>query len=126
MAEAKGAPFEICLSADRREAVRDASYVLTQLRVGGMAARRADEYLGQRHGLIGQETTGVGGMAMALRTPGQLPPQGVPKITYPSQSSTRKPGAKGLTNRTPSTTCPSEKSSLKTTGIWFSFAVAQI
>jgi len=68
MAEAKGASFRVCLSADRREAVRDASYVLTQLRVGGMVARRADEYLGQRHGLIGQETTGVGGMAMALRT----------------------------------------------------------
>jgi 6-phospho-beta-glucosidase len=68
MAEARGAPFRICLSVDRREAIRDASYVITQLRVGGMAARRADEYLGRRHGLIGQETTGVGGMAMALRT----------------------------------------------------------
>jgi 6-phospho-beta-glucosidase len=33
-----------------------------------MQARREDEYLGQRHGLIGQETTGVGGMAKALRT----------------------------------------------------------
>jgi 6-phospho-beta-glucosidase len=33
-----------------------------------MAARRNDEYLGKRHGLIGQETTGVGGMAKALRT----------------------------------------------------------
>jgi 6-phospho-beta-glucosidase len=33
-----------------------------------MKARREDEYLGQRHGLIGQETTGVGGMAKALRT----------------------------------------------------------
>jgi len=33
-----------------------------------MQARRADEYLGRRHGLIGQETTGVGGMAKALRT----------------------------------------------------------
>ena len=40
----------------------------TQLRVGGMAARREDEYLGKRHGLVGQETTGVGGMAKALRT----------------------------------------------------------
>ena len=40
----------------------------TQLRVGQMEARRRDEYLGQRHGLIGQETTGVGGMAKALRT----------------------------------------------------------
>ena len=33
-----------------------------------MPARVADEYLGLRHGLIGQETTGVGGMAKALRT----------------------------------------------------------
>ena len=40
----------------------------TQLRVGQMEARRRDEYLGLRHGLIGQETTGVGGMAKALRT----------------------------------------------------------
>src|SRR5258706_13832890 len=38
------------------------------MRVGKMEAGRADEYLGQRHGLIGQETTGVGGMAKALRT----------------------------------------------------------
>ena len=49
-------------------AIRGASYVTTQLRVGGMQARREDEYLGKRHGLIGQETTGVGGMAKALRT----------------------------------------------------------
>jgi 6-phospho-beta-glucosidase len=33
-----------------------------------MEARRKDEYLGLRHGLIGQETTGIGGMAKALRT----------------------------------------------------------
>ena len=33
-----------------------------------MPARRGDEYLGLRHGLIGQETTGVGGLAKALRT----------------------------------------------------------
>jgi 6-phospho-beta-glucosidase len=33
-----------------------------------MEARRRDEYLGLRHGLIGQETTGIGGMAKALRT----------------------------------------------------------
>jgi 6-phospho-beta-glucosidase len=66
--QARGAPFDVQLTTDRREAVRDASYVITQLRVGGMQARREDEYLGQRHGLIGQETTGVGGMAKALRT----------------------------------------------------------
>lgn len=68
MVEAKGSPFKVVLTTNQREAVQDAAYVLTQLRVGGMQARRADEYLGQRHGLIGQETTGIGGMAKALRT----------------------------------------------------------
>jgi len=68
MVEAKGAPFKVVLTTDRKQAIRGAAYVITQLRVGMMVARRADEYLGQRHGLIGQETTGVGGMAKALRT----------------------------------------------------------
>jgi 6-phospho-beta-glucosidase len=68
MVEAKGAPFTVQLTTDQREAVGSARYVITQLRVGGMRARREDEYLGQRHGLIGQETTGVGGMSKALRT----------------------------------------------------------
>jgi len=68
MVAAKGAPFKVILTTDQREAVRGASYVTTQLRVGQMEARRKDEYLGQRHGLIGQETTGVGGMAKAMRT----------------------------------------------------------
>lgn len=68
MAAANGKPFDIVLSTNQREAVRGASYVITQLRVGQMPARVADEYLGQRHGLIGQETTGIGGMAKALRT----------------------------------------------------------
>lgn len=68
MVEAKGAPFTTHLTTDRREAVDGARYVITQLRVGGMQARREDEYLGQRHGLVGQETTGVGGMSKALRT----------------------------------------------------------
>ena len=68
MVTAKGTPFKIVLTLDQRAAVQGASYVITQLRVGQMPARRADEYLGQRHGLIGQETTGVGGMAKAMRT----------------------------------------------------------
>jgi len=65
---ARGSPFEIILSSNHQEAIAGASYVITQLRVGQMEARRADEYLGFRHGLVGQETTGVGGMAKALRT----------------------------------------------------------
>ena len=68
MVEAKGAPFKVTLSTNQREAILGATYVTTQLRVGMMEARRNDEYLGLRHGLIGQETTGVGGMGKALRT----------------------------------------------------------
>jgi 6-phospho-beta-glucosidase len=66
--EARGNPFKVMLTTDQQRAVENASYVITQLRVGQMPARVADEYLGLRHGLIGQETTGVGGMAKALRT----------------------------------------------------------
>lgn len=68
MVAAKGSPFQVHLTTNQQEAVAGASYVTTQLRVGWMQARREDEYLGRRHGLIGQETTGIGGMAKALRT----------------------------------------------------------
>jgi 6-phospho-beta-glucosidase len=68
MAAAKGDPFKVVLTTDQRSAVKGASYVTTQIRVGHMPARVADEYLGLRHGLIGQETTGIGGMAKAMRT----------------------------------------------------------
>ncbi len=68
MVAAKGSLFVVTLSTDQRAAISGASYVITQLRVGKMEARREDEYLGFRHRLIGQETTGVGGMAKALRT----------------------------------------------------------
>jgi 6-phospho-beta-glucosidase len=68
MVAAKGQPFKVVLTGEQKAAIQDASYVITQLRVGQMPARVADEYLGLRHGLIGQETTGVGGMAKALRT----------------------------------------------------------
>ncbi|MBD2792523.1 6-phospho-beta-glucosidase [Xenorhabdus szentirmaii] len=50
------------------EAIAGASFVLTQLRVGQLPARAADERLGLKYGLLGQETTGVGGFAKALRT----------------------------------------------------------
>lgn len=68
LAIARGNPFRVVLTTDRRQALAGASYVVTQLRVGLNHARRADEYLGRRHHLIGQETTGVGGIAKALRT----------------------------------------------------------
>jgi 6-phospho-beta-glucosidase len=68
MVQNQGAPFHVRLTQERQEALGGASYVISQLRVGMMPARRGDEYLGKRHGLIGQETTGIGGMAKALRT----------------------------------------------------------
>ncbi len=68
MVQAGGRPFKVVLSTDQRQSIAGADYVITQLRVGQMPARRGDEYLGRRHSLIGQETTGVGGMAKALRT----------------------------------------------------------
>ena len=40
MVEAKGAPFKVILTSNQREAITDASYVTTQLRVGHMEARR--------------------------------------------------------------------------------------
>lgn len=68
MAENHGNPFTIHHTTDLRQAVKDAKYVVTQLRVGGIQARIQDEKLGLRHDIIGQETTGVGGFACALRT----------------------------------------------------------
>jgi 6-phospho-beta-glucosidase len=50
------------------DAIRDSSFVLTQLRVGQLSARAADERLGLKFNMLGQETTGVGGFAKALRT----------------------------------------------------------
>jgi len=55
-------------TTDRAAAVSDASFVLVQLRVGGMAARLRDETIPLSFGCIGQETTGPGGFAKALRT----------------------------------------------------------
>ena len=53
---------------DVAQGVRGAAFVVSQIRVGGMAARDRDEKLGREFGLIGQETVGVGGFANALRT----------------------------------------------------------
>jgi len=68
MAERHGNPFAVQHTQDMREAVRGAKYVVTQIRVGQMQARIEDEKLGRRHGIIGQETTGVGGFTCAIRT----------------------------------------------------------
>lgn len=68
MVAAAGNPFSVIATTDRRAAIAGADYVVVQLRVGQMQARIEDERLARRHGLIAQETTGVGGFAKALRT----------------------------------------------------------
>jgi 6-phospho-beta-glucosidase len=57
------------LRTDDLDAALDAaSFVLFQIRVGGQAARLQDETIPLRCGCIGQETTGAGGFAKAMRT----------------------------------------------------------
>ncbi len=59
---------EIITTLDRLAAIQGADFILCQIRVGGLAARHLDESIPIEMGLIGQETTGAGGFAMALRT----------------------------------------------------------
>lgn len=68
MVEAAGIPMDVHLTLDRREALAGADFVTTQFRVGQLDARIADERIALKHGLIGQETNGAGGMFKALRT----------------------------------------------------------
>ena len=58
----------ITTTLSRDEAIDGASFVLVQLRIGGQQARLTDETVPPRFGTIGQETTGAGGFAKALRT----------------------------------------------------------
>jgi 6-phospho-beta-glucosidase len=63
-----GHPGTVRWTSDMAEGVAGADAVLLQLRVGGQAARQVDETLPLRCGCVGQETTGAGGLAKALRT----------------------------------------------------------
>jgi len=55
-------------TADPHAALEGADFVVVQLRIGGQAARHVDETLPVGYGCLGQETTGAGGLAKALRT----------------------------------------------------------
>jgi 6-phospho-beta-glucosidase len=54
--------------ADRLRAMEGADVVLSAFRPGGLEARRLDERIAVDHGVLGQETAGPGGFAMALRS----------------------------------------------------------
>jgi len=68
MARRVGWSGAVRLTDDRREALEGAHFVIVQLRVGGNQARLQDETIPRRFGFVGQETTGPGGFAKALRT----------------------------------------------------------
>lgn len=63
-----GGEVKITTPATIEQAVEGANFVISSIRVGGIAARARDERLAIEHGIAGQETTGLGGLAMALRT----------------------------------------------------------
>ncbi len=68
MAEAAQVPMKIYATLDRTAALRDADFVVSQFRVGGLDARAKDESIPLKYGIIGQETTGPGGFCNAMRT----------------------------------------------------------
>ncbi len=68
MVKAAGLDWEVHLTLNRREALKDADFVTTQFRVGLLDARIRDERIPLSYGMMGQETNGAGGMMKAFRT----------------------------------------------------------
>jgi 6-phospho-beta-glucosidase len=68
LAAALGRPGAVTVTADATQAFAGADFVFSAIRVGGDRGRVIDEQVALRRGLVGQETTGPGGCAMALRT----------------------------------------------------------
>lgn len=63
-----GSPVRITHTTDSLAALDGASYVVTTIRVGNEIGRVLDERIALKHGVLGQETTGPGGFAMAMRS----------------------------------------------------------
>ena len=68
MLEREGFEGRLEVTGELEPALAGADFVLIQIRVGGQAARLRDETVPLRCGCIGQETTGAGGFAKAMRT----------------------------------------------------------
>lgn len=60
-------PIKLTVTYDEKEAYEDADFVFAQMRVGKYAMRELDEKIPLRHGCVGQETCGCGGMAYGMR-----------------------------------------------------------
>ena len=68
IAEASGAPFDIILTTSAEDAIRDADHMITSIRPAFEQGRAADERICFSNGVLGQETTGAAGFAMAMRS----------------------------------------------------------
>ena len=68
MVQAKNIPLKIKSGTDLSEALKESDFVVLQIRVEGLNARYRDETVPLEFGCIGQETTGAGGFACAMRT----------------------------------------------------------
>jgi 6-phospho-beta-glucosidase len=68
MLDRQGYAGALTLTGDLNRALDGADFVLVQIRVGGQEARLRDETIPVACGCVGQETTGAGGLAKALRT----------------------------------------------------------
>lgn len=60
--------IRLIATTEVEEAYKDADFVFAQMRVGKYAMREQDEKISLRHGCVGQETCGCGGMAYGMRT----------------------------------------------------------
>lgn len=56
------------LTTDAVDAVTDADYIITTIRVGGDHTRVRDERIALERGVLGQETTGAAGLSFAMRS----------------------------------------------------------
>lgn len=68
MIQAEDMTCRVVKTQDLDEALKDASFVLGQIRVGKLPARVLDETIPLKYGMIGQETCGIGGFFKAMRT----------------------------------------------------------
>src|SRR5579859_1652285 len=68
LAQRLNARFRVVLTTDSRAALANASHIITSIRPGLEQGRAVDERIAFKHGVLGQETTGAAGFAMAMRS----------------------------------------------------------
>lgn len=64
--------IKLVQTTNPEEAFTGADFIFSQIRVGGLKMRDKDEKIPLKHGLVGQETCGLGGFSYGLRSIGPL------------------------------------------------------